>query len=411
MVVAPCQLLYRGISDLFTMDSGIPEAPRSDQLGTMKIVHDAAVVVDNGVVTAVGAADEIEVAYSAEKTVDLGGRILVPGLIDAHTHPAFVVGRAEEFDWRAAGRSYVEIAEQGGGILSSVEAVREASEEQLAIKVAEHFRRMQQCGTVACEAKSGYGLTVEDELKSLRAIRTAATETGMEVFPTFLGAHTIPQEHHDQPDRWLDILCAEGLPAAKEAGLARAADVFIEDHAFNLKRAERYLLRAKELGFALRVHADQFEALGGVEAAVELQAESVDHLEALTDSGLSALATASNTFAGLLPAVPHFLRQDADAPARKLLQAGVPWFVATDFNPGSCYTASLLEAAHFARVRLRLSALETLAGMTVNAAHSLGAGDRLGRIAPGFAAKFTILQIPDIYHFGYSFGENYASSL
>lgn len=262
MVVAPCQLLYRGISDLFTMDSGIPEAPRSDQLGTMKIVQDAAVVVDNGVVTAVGAADEIEVAYSAEKTVDLGGRILVPGLIDAHTHPAFVVGRAEEFDWRAAGRSYVEIAEQGGGILSSVEAVREASEEQLAIKVAEHFRRMQQCGTVACEAKSGYGLTVEDELKSLRAIRTAATETGMEVFPTFLGAHTIPQEHHDQPDRWLDILCAEGLPAAKEAGLARAADVFIEDHAFNLKRAERYLLRAKELGFALRVHADQFEALG-----------------------------------------------------------------------------------------------------------------------------------------------------
>ena len=149
MVAAPCQLLYRGISDLFTMDSGVAEAPRAEQLGSLPVVQDAAVVVDNGVVTAVGAVDEIEAAYSAEKTVDLGGCILVPGLIDAHTHPAFVVGRAEEFDWRAAGRSYVEITEQGGGILSSVEAVRAASEEQLAIKVAEHFRRMQQYGTVA----------------------------------------------------------------------------------------------------------------------------------------------------------------------------------------------------------------------------------------------------------------------
>jgi len=411
MSKTPCQLQYQGISELHTMDSGLLRAVRADELESLKVIKDAAVVVDSGVITAIGGIEEITAAYSPEKTIDLGGQLLVPGLIDAHTHPAFVVGRAEEFDWRAAGISYVEIAKRGGGILSSVAAVRAASEEQLTQKVVEHFQRMQACGTVACEAKSGYGLTVADELKSLRAIAAAAAHTKMEVFPTFLGAHMIPQEHKEQPDRWLEILCEEGLPAAKDSGLARAADVFVESHALNLERSSRYLVRAKELGFALRIHADQFEALGAVDLGVELEAESVDHLEALNDTGLASLATSQSTFAGLLPAVPHFLRQNADAPAGKLLRAGVPWFVATDFNPGSCYSLSLLEAAHFARVRLCMSAQQVLAGMTTNAAYSLGAGDYLGRIAPNYKAKFTALAISDIYHFGYSFGENYASSL
>jgi imidazolonepropionase len=204
----------------------------------------------------------------------------------------------------------------------------------------------------------------------------------------------------------MDLLCEEMLPRVADEGLARAADIFIEEGAFNLQQARRYLERAKELGFALRVHADQFNELGGVQLAVELGAECVDHLEALTDAGLEALALGEKkTFAGLLPAVPHFLRQSIDAPARKLLDAGVPYFVATDFNPGSCYTPSLAEAAHFARVRLCLTASEALYGVTAGAADSLGIGDRRGRIAPGYEGDFLMLDLPDIHHFGYAFGE------
>ena len=265
---------------------------------------------------------------------------------------------------------------------------------------------MQSHGTAACEAKSGYGLTVADELKSLRAIRAAADETGMAVFPTFLGAHAIPEEHRQDPDAWVDCLCDEALPAVVESGLARAADVFIEGHAFSLARAEKYLQCAADLGLALRVHVDQFEDLGGTEMAVGLGAESVDHLEVLSDAGLGSLATSSRTVAGLLPAVPHFLRQKEDAPGRNLLRAGVRCFVASDFNPGSSLISNLVEVAHFARIRQRFSPLEALAGMTIWASASLQADADWGRIAPGTRARFTHLDLPSLDHFGYLLGES-----
>ncbi|MDP6940737.1 MAG: imidazolonepropionase [Planctomycetota bacterium] len=406
MARKPCDYLLCGIGELYTMDSGSPGFVAAPDLESLPVLANGAVAVLNGKVAFVGSETELKEQYEPAEVVNLKGALLVPGLVDAHTHPAFAEGRAEEFDWRARGLSYLEIAKRGGGILSSVRAVREASEEELTAQVVAHFQRMQAHGTVACEAKSGYGLTLEDEVKSLRAIKAGAEATGMEVLPTFLGAHMVPQEFKEKPDRYVEILCEEVLPAIFEQGLARAADVFIEDHAFTLERAERYLSRASDLGFALRVHSDQFANVGGTELAVSLGAESVDHLEVLSDAGLDALVTSGTTCAGLLPTVPHFLRQDADAPAHKLLKAGVPWFVATDFNPGSCYTASLPEAAHFARIRLNLTALEALAGMTLHAATSLGAGDRLGRIAPGYEARFTILDLPDLFHFGYGLGEN-----
>ncbi len=388
------------------MDAGSVGVIAAADLESLPVIRDAAVAVLDGKVSALGPEPELRSQWQGKEVVDCGGGLLVPGLVDAHTHPAFAAERAEEFDWRAQGLSYLEIAERGGGILSSVRAVRQASEVELTAKVISHFQRMQAHGTVACEAKSGYGLSLEDELKSLRAIRAASTATGMEVFPTFLGAHMVPEEYANQKDQYVELLCQEVLPAVWEQGLARAADVFIEEHAFSLLRAERYLNSARDLGFALRVHSDQFVNVGGTELAVSLGAECVDHLETLSDAGLDALVTSGKTCAGLLPAVPHYLRQDADAPAQKLLKAGVPWFVATDFNPGSCYTASLPEAAHFARIRLKMTALEALAGMTLHAAQSLGAGDRLGRFAPGYEARFTVLDLPDLCHFGYGFGEN-----
>ncbi len=383
------------------------------------LVHNAAAIVDwsadnqtytalaakDGKVVALGDSREILANWKPKQTMDAHGGLVVPGLIDAHTHPVFVVGRAEEFDWRAQGVDYLEIAQRGGGILSSVRHVRAASAEELLFHVRRHFQGMRQHGTTALEAKSGYGLSVESELASLKAIQAAADEEGMQVSATFLGGHMIPQEYREQPEDYVDLLCKEMLPAVVEQGIAQAADVFIEEGAFSLVQARRFATCALEHGLQLRIHADQFHELGGVQMAVELGAQSVDHLEALSDSGLEALALSGQTFAGLLPTVPHFLRQKQDAPARKLLQAGVPYFVATDFNPGSSYTPSLPEAAHFARIRLNLTAEEALWGMTEGAAKSLGWSQK-GHLRPGADADLLILDLPDLFHFGYAFGEN-----
>ncbi|MFQ5748588.1 MAG: imidazolonepropionase [Planctomycetota bacterium] len=403
----PCSLLVGHAAQVVTLDAGAGGVPSSPGgLEALPVFAQGAVAVEGERIAAVGPERELRARFEPREMLDAGGGLVIPAFVDAHTHPAFAAGRAQEFQWRSEGRNYVEIARRGGGILASVRAVRAAGEEELALAVAAHFRRMQRSGTASCEAKSGYGLSTAEELKSLRAIRTAARETGMEVFPTFLGAHAVPEEHRGDPDRWLAILCEESLPAVAEAGLARAADIYIEAHAFDLARARRYLERARELGFALRVHAEQFATLGGATLAAELGAECADHLEALDDAGLEALASSGRTFAGLLPAVAHFLRQKADAPARRLIQAGVPWFLATDFNPGTCYTPSLPEVIHFARIRLRLSPLEALAGATLFAAASLGAGDRKGRLAPGLDADLAVLELTDLQELGYAFGEN-----
>ena len=386
---APCDLLLHGTAGIHGTVDG------ADSLA-----------ISDGKVLAAGSEANLRERYLPAHTEDARGLLGLPGFVDAHTHPAFATGRAQEFDWRAEGLDYLKIAARGGGIHSSVRAVREASEEQLTACVAAHFRRMQRHGTTTCEAKSGYGLSLEHERKSLRAIHAAAAATGMQVRATCLAAHMVPEEHRAQPQRYFDALHDEILPAIREEGLAVAADVFIEEGAFDLSASRRYLERARDLGFGLRVHADQFHSFGGVELAVELGAESVDHLEVLSDSGLESLAMSRGTFAGLLPAVPHFLRQRADAPAKRLLAAEVPYFIATDFNPGSSYTPSLPEAAHFARIRLNLSAAQALHGITHGAASSLGMGDRKGRLDPGYDADFVLCELPDLTYLGYGFGEN-----
>jgi imidazolonepropionase len=387
----PCEQLVFGLRELITLDP--------DSGGN-------AMIVDQGKIVEVGAEHQLRRIYAPRHQVDGKNLLALPSFLDAHTHPAFAVGRATEFDWRAEGLTYLEIAARGGGIHSSVKAVRECPAELLTDIVAQHFRRMQRHGTGFCEAKSGYGLSVVDELKSLRAIHDAAAKTRMQVRATCLGAHMVPLEFKDSPHRYLDILCQEILPAVRQSGLAQAADIFIETGAFDLIAARRYLETARNLGFGLRVHADQFNSLGGTELAVELEAECVDHLEALSDAGLEALALSGKTSVGLLPTVPHFLRLQTDAPARRIIQAGIPYFIATDFNPGSSYTPSLPEAAHFGRIRMNLSAAEVLQGITTHAAHSMGLGHRKGRLAPGYDADWVLCDLPDLAHFGYALGEN-----
>lgn len=393
-----CHLLIHGASEVVSWD---PQAPTNS---------DAVVVVD-GKIAEVGVEQELRERWQPFDEVNAFGGVIAPGFIDGHVHPVFAVGRAEEFDWRAQGVDYLEIAARGGGILSSVRNVRAADPEDLFDVVCAHLRRMRHHGTTAMEGKSGYGLSTEHELKSLQILARAGDAVGMEVFPTFLGAHMFPEEYRDNQEGYLDLLCNEMLPAVKEQGIARAADIFIEQGAFNVGQARRYCERALELGFKLRIHADQFHQIGGVELAVELGAECVDHLEVLSDGGLEAMALSGKTYAGLLPSVPHFLRQKEDAPARKLLQAGVPYFIATDFNPGSSYTPSLPEAAHFGRIRLNLTAAEVMHGVTLGAAASLGIDNRKGHLRPGADADIVVLALPDLFHFGYAFGENPVSQV
>jgi imidazolonepropionase len=393
-----CQLLIHGAAEVVSWD---PQAPDN---------ADSVVVVD-GKIAEVGVEQELRKSWQPFDEINAFGGVIAPGFVDAHVHPVFAVGRAEEFDWRAQGVDYLEIAARGGGILSSVRNVRAADPEDLFDTVCAHLRRMRHHGTTAMEGKSGYGLSTEDELKSLQILARAGDAIGMEVFPTFLGAHMFPEEYRENQEGYLDLLCNEMLPAVKEQGIARAADIFIEQGAFNVEQARRYCERALELGFKLRIHADQFHQIGGVELAVELGAECVDHLEVLSDGGLEAMALSGKTYAGLLPSVPHFLRQKEDAPARKLLQAGVPYFIATDFNPGSSYTPSLPEAAHFGRIRLNLTAAEVMHGVTLGAAASLGIDNRKGHLRPGADADLVVLALPDLFHFGYAFGENPVSQV
>src|SRR5436305_2918652 len=305
---------------------------------------------------------------------ELDGRGLcaVPGLVDCHTHPAFGGDRVEEFSLRAGGAGYEELHAAGGGILSTVRATRAAGEAGLAEAVDRHAAWMVQAGTTTFEGKSGYGLDHDTELASLRAVRDAGG------IPTWLGAHAVPPEF-DDADAYLDFALAEVLPEA--AGLAEAADVFVERGAFDVAQARRYLEACRDAGLALRIHGDQFTELGAVPLAIELGARSIDHLEATGAEGVAALA-ASGVVSVLLPASAHFLGRRMP-PARSLVDAGAAVALATDFNPGSAFCESLPLVCSLAATQLKLSTAEALSACTVNAAHVLGRADRVGRVPPG----------------------------
>ncbi len=317
----------------------------------------------------------------------------MPGLVDCHTHACFGGDRVEEFSLRAGGASYEELHAAGGGILSTVRATRAAGPDGLREAVERHAGWMLRRGTTTFEAKSGYGLDRETELASLEAIRAAGGVA------TWLGAHALPPEFADA-DAYLDFALAEVLPAA--AGLAEAADVFLERGAFDAAQARRYLVACRDAGLALRLHGDQFSERGAVPLAIELGARSVDHLEATRDDGVRALA-ASEVTAVLLPASALFLDRPMP-PGRALADAGAAVALATDFNPGSAFCESLPLVCSLAATQLGLSPAEALGAVTVNAAHVLGRADRIGRLAPGYAADCVLLEAPDWRYLAYHLG-------
>jgi imidazolonepropionase len=383
------RLLVRDIAQLVT-PSGTLSPLRGRSLGDVEVLEDAYVLCEDGLVSAVGRMRELRELGGDIEGLDARGMCAIPGLVDCHTHACFGGDRVEEFSLRAAGASYEELHAAGGGILSTVRATREAGREGLREAVRRHRGWMLAAGTTTFEAKSGYGLDRETEIASLEAIRE---EGGI---PTFLGAHTVPPEFEDA-DEYVDFLLDEVLPAA--AGIAEAADVFVERGAFDVAQARRYLEACREAGLAPRLHGDQFTELGAISLAVEIGARSVDHLEATGEVGIGALS-ASDVVGVLLPASALFL--DRPMPqARSMVEAGVAIALATDFNPGSAFCESLPVVCALACTQLHLSPEEALSACTVNAAHVLGRADRAGRLAAGYAADLVLLDAPDWRYLAY----------
>jgi imidazolonepropionase len=348
------------------------------------------VLVEEGEIVEAGRMSELSKRRDQIEELDGRGLCALPGLIDCHTHACFAGDRVEEFALRAAGASYEELHAAGGGILATVRATRSAGEAGLREAVRQHRSWMLRAGTAVFESKSGYGLDLETELASLRAIRDGGG------IPTWLGAHAVPPEFADA-DAYLEFALGEVLPAAAE--LAEAADVFVEQGAFDAARARRYLEACRRRGLALRLHGDQFTEQGAVPLAVELGARSVDHLEATGPEGIQALAS-SKVVGVLLPASALVLGR-LMPPGRALVDAGAAIALATDFNPGSAFCESLPLVCSLAVVKLGLTPAEALAACTVNAAHVLGRADRLGRLAPGYEGNCTLLHVPDWRYLAY----------
>jgi imidazolonepropionase len=386
------RLLVRDLAQLAT-PAGIEAPLRGAALAEIGVLDDAYVLCAGDTIESVGPMRDLGKIDGDVEELDGRGLCAIPGLVDCHTHACFAGDRVEEFALRAAGSSYEELHAAGGGIMATVRATRAAGEAALADLVQEHRRWMLRAGTTTFESKSGYGLDLDTELASLRAIRDAGG------VPTWLGAHAVPPEF-DDADAYLDFALSDVLPAAAE--LAEAADVFLERGAFDVAQARRYLTACADAGLELRLHGDQFTELGAVELALELGARSVDHLETSGPEGVAALAR-SEVAAVLLPASALFLGRPMP-PGRALVDAGAIVALATDFNPGSAFCESLPLVTSLAATQLRLAPAEALAACTVNAAHVLGRADRLGRLAPGYAADLVLIDAPDWRYLAYHLG-------
>src|ERR671910_1281606 len=374
---------------------------RGAELGAVRIHSPASIAIAGERIAAVGPPAEILRGLPSGEdyeSVDGRGRVALPGLVDCHTHPVFLGDRAAEFEARSSGATYEEIHAPGGGIRSTVAATRAGSEGDLRSSVERHLGWMLDHGTTTAEAKSGYGLDRETELKSLRAIQDAGRRSPVDVYPTFLGAHTVPPEFESAAE-YVEFVIREVLPEA--APLARSADVFLERGSFEEPEARRYLEACREHGLALRLHADQFSERGAIPLAVELGARSVDHLENTGQEGARLLAR-SDVAAVLLPACGLFL--DLPLPrARLLVEEGAIVALATDLNPGSSFCESLPLVMNLACTRLGLSPAEALSACTANAAHVLGVDD-VGRLAPGCRADVLVLDAPDWRYLAYHLG-------
>jgi imidazolonepropionase len=401
------ELLITNASQLVTL-AGAARPRVGAEMRELGIINDGAVLALDGVIVAVGATSEVQAqASTGALRIDANNSVVMPGFVDAHTHLVFAGTREDEYEMRAAGMTYQEIAARGGGILSTVRKTRAATQDELFEVSLARVRWLLEHGTTTIEAKSGYGLTVEDELKILRVIRRLNAETPLELIPTFLGAHEIPDEYRERRGDYLRLVTDEMLPRVAAENLARYCDVFCESRVFTIDESRRVLTRAKELGLGIRIHAEQLSLSGGARLAAELGAASADHLEWIDLMGISALRQAG-VVAVMLPGAVFNLGLTRYAPAREMIDAGVAVALATDFNPGSSPTPSMQMILSIACTQMRITPAEAITAATINAACSLDRGTRVGSLEVGKQADIVVFDCPDYRHVPYLFGINHA---
>jgi len=386
-----------------------PKRPRvGSEMSNLAIIRDGGILICDGVVAAIGSSKEIARKARGSRIIDAGGRVILPGFIDAHTHLVFAGNRLDDFERRLRGETYEQIAAAGGGIWSTVQKTRAAGETDLLDQSKKHAEWFLKCGTTTVEAKSGYGLTVDDELKILRVIRQLNEQTPLEVVPTFLGAHAAPREMH--VDEYVDRAIEEMLPRVVSEKLAEFCDVFCEHGYFDVEQSRKILSAAKKLGLKLRIHADQLSNSGGAKLAGELKATTADHLEKTDGQGIGAMKSA-NVQPVLLPGSVYALGSASYPRAREMIETGLAVVIATDFNPGSSPSPSMPMMLSLACTQMKMSPAEALTASTINAAYTLGRGDMIGSLEPGKLANFSTFDCEDYRELAYWFGFSQADSV
>jgi len=405
-------MLIHSASQLLTISGGPQRGP---YMGNLGIIENGAILIEDGLITAVGPSDQMRSIYEDHEMIDAEHRVVMPGFVDPHTHLVWAGDRAAEFEMRLEGKTYLEIMEAGGGINSTVQKTREATDDQLLEQARVRMEGMFRHGTTTAEVKTGYGLNIDTEIKLLRVILNLDLEGPIDLVPTFLGAHAIPPEFKDNPDGFTEHICQDMLPEVKKWWSSRVGrqistelpfvDVFCEKGAFSLDQSRRILETAVELGFKLKIHADEFENLGGASLAIELGAVSADHLVVTSPEDIEALGK-SSTAAVALPCTPFGLAENQYSPAKAILDAGGILAIATDLNPGTAWCESMQFAIALACRYMKLTPAQAIVAATINAAEAIGVSNLVGTLDPGKKADLLILEVQEYQHLGYRFGTN-----
>lgn len=397
--------LIKNIGMLATAEGNEPLRGKAQHEG-VRLYKNASVLINGDTIQAVYEKGE---APECDNAIDAGGRLVTAGLVDAHTHLIFGGWRQHEVPLKLRGAGYLEILQAGGGILNTLTATRKASEDELYQRAEKALDEMLSYGVTTVEAKSGYGLNVEDELKQLRVIRRLKEEGGFSVVPTFMAAHAVPPEFKGDPDGYIEFVCTKILPKVADDELCEFVDVFCETGVFDVEQSRKMLTYAQAYGFKAKIHADEIDAIGGSVLAGEIGAVSAEHLIAVDEAGIASMAKGGTT-ACLLPGTSLYLNKDF-APARKFIEAGVPVAICTDFNPGSCPSDNLQLCMNLGYLKYRMTPEEVLAAVTINAACAVNRGDSVGTVEPGKQADLVIWEAYDLDYLVYRMGSNLAKTV